>query len=100
MRKTKGIYCSKLQIIIGTQRKMTKSFLSYENKYAFWRWLRSVHDEYNRCHLSLNLSFVDYVKDKYGISPLLDSSSHGFSGEYKVINEEKFFLEKLKGLSI
>lgn len=70
---------------------------------AFWSWIRNVKYEYDSKNVCFNQTFFEYIENKYGVCPIMTNSHHGdigFTGEYTIVNEETYFLEKLKGLKI
>ena len=72
-------------------------------RWRFWAWLRQVKYEYDSQNVATTASLIEFIEHKYGIRPLMggaDSGFGGFTGEYIIVNEELYFLERIKGLKI
>lgn len=63
-----------------------------ENRYAYWKVLKELQQEYKLDNDKL--SFVDWVKERYGLQPMLFND--GFADEYKITDEKKFLFLVLK----
>lgn len=82
--------------------KVPKDFQDYDdddpkkgfrkNRYNYWKVLKELQKEYKQDNDKL--SFVNWVKERYGLEPLLVND--GFTDEYKIIDDKKFLFLILK----
>jgi hypothetical protein len=57
--------------------------------------LRKMRDEYNNFNIPPT-PFEEYVLEKYGVQIMFDTISDTISPNYKIIDEEKYLLARIK----
>lgn len=71
-----------------------------EKRNRLWTWLFIIKREYQALpSTEVDYDLWEYIEANYGVRVIRDHDSM-ITGEYVVVDQEKFFVSKLAGLSI
>jgi len=74
--------------------------LATEKRNRLWTWLFIIRREYQALpSTEVDYDLWEYIEANYGVRVIRDRDSM-ITGEYVVVDQEKFFVSKLAGLSI